>query len=64
MSLATALTLQSSPALRAPRKMNRSMMICGLGLTLAAITPFAIAAFGIARGGIEPYMVLAALVLG
>ncbi len=39
-------------------------VIAAASLAIAALIPVAIAAFGIARGGIEAYIVLAALVLG
>ena len=45
-----------------PRRSGRALI--GFGLAMAAIAPLAVVAFGLLRGGVEPYIVLAALVLG
>lgn len=64
MSLAIAHNVESEISLRSTGKTGRFALVAGLIATLVALAPFAVAAFGIARGGIEPYIVLAALALG
>ena len=64
MSIATANTFDTAITLRAPRKAGKTGLVIGLGLTAFALIPLAIAAFGISRGGLEAYMVLAAVMLG
>ncbi len=48
----------------ASRTLGVMGVIAAASLALAVLIPVAIAAFGLARGGVEPYLVLAALVLG
>lgn len=64
MSIAAAQTFENGISLRAVRKPGKTAFVAGAILTAATLVPFAVAAFGIARGGIEPYIFLAALVLG
>ena len=64
MRIATTEGFSFSIALRAPRKPVSYALVAVLILSSLALVPVVIAAFGIARGGVEPYMVLAALMLG
>ena len=54
MSIAAAINSAGSTTLR----------FAFLALGFAALTPVAVAGYGITRGGVETYMVLAALLLG
>ena len=50
--------------LRSTRKPVAIGMIAALSLTAIALIPVAVAAYGISRGGIEAYAMLAAILLG
>ena len=50
--------------LRNTAKGGKIGLIIGAALAAIGLIPVAVAAAGILRGGVEPYMVLAALILG
>lgn len=58
----SALTIENVSPLRNARFSGKTVI--ALGLTILALAPLAVVGFGLLRGGVEPYIVLAALVLG
>ena len=64
MSIANTQTFENGVILRTGRKPGKVAIFATVALAAIALIPVATAAFGIARGGVEPYIVLAALVLG
>ncbi len=64
MSIAAHFETERSFNYRRGGKVSPLVRAAGVSLTLLAILPFAVAAIGILRHGFEPYMVLAALLLG
>ncbi len=64
MSIATAQTFENSITLRSPRKPVSLGLIAAVSLAAITLIPLAVAAYGISRGGIEAYAMLAAILLG